>query len=64
MHEIGVENLVEGIVKQAAKDYRQVRDKEKSPEKKELERFFLSKWFHTLTELDGKLVLEKLKAGD
>lgn len=64
MHEIGVENLVEGIVKQAAKDYRKVRDKEESAEKTDLERFFLSKWFHTLTGLDGKLILEKLKAGD
>lgn len=64
MHEIGVMNLVEAIVKQAAKDYRAVRYEKESYEKDKLESFFLSGWFHLLTGLDGDLVLERLKAGD
>ena len=60
----GAENLVEGIVKQAANDYRKVRNMEECYEKEKLEKFFLSGWFHLLTGLDGALVLGRLKAGD
>lgn len=64
MCEQGIENLVTGIVTQAAKDYRKVRHLEHSYEKQELEEFFLSAWFHQITGLDGQIVLDKLKAGD
>ena len=61
MCEQGIENLVTGIVTQAAKDYRKVRHLEHSYEKQELE---VSTWFHQITGLDGQMVLDKLKAGD
>ena len=61
MCEQGIENLVTGIVTQAAKDYRKVRYLENSYEKQELE---VSTWFHQITGLDGQMVLDKLKAGD
>lgn len=64
MCEQGIENLVTGIVSQAAKDYRKVRYLEDSYEKQELEEFFLSKWFYQLTGVDGQMVLDRLKAGD
>ena len=64
MHENGVMNLVAGIVKQAANDYRKVRHLKESYEKDKLEEFFLSGWFQFLTGLDGELVLGRLKAGD
>jgi len=64
MCEQGIENLVTGIVSQAAKDYRKVRHLEDSYEKQELEEFFLSKWFYQLTGVDGQMVLDRLKAGD
>lgn len=63
----GAENLVEAIVRQAAKDYRAVRyskDEDDLYEKKKLEKFFLSGWFHLLTGLDGELVLKRLQEGD
>ena len=60
----GAENLVEGIVRQAAHDYRKVRHMNDCYEKEKLEEFFLSGWFHLLTGLDGVLVLGRLKAGD
>ena len=64
MCENGVFNLVQAIVKQAAKDYRVVRHEKESYEKNKLEKFFLSKWFSDLTGLDGEMVLGRLKAGD
>ena len=64
MCESGVFNLVQAIVKQAAKDYRDVRYEKESYEKDKLEKFFLSKWFSDLTGLDGEMVLGRLKAGD
>lgn len=64
MCEQGIENLVTGIVTQAAKDYRKVRHLDDSYEKRDLEQFFLSTWFFQLTGFDGRMVLDKLKAGD
>ena len=64
MNESGITKLVEAIVKRAADDYRKVRYLDESYEKKKLEEFFLSKWFSDLTGLDGKMVLDRLKAGD
>lgn len=58
------ELLVEAVIRQAAKDYRRVRGYKNSCERYDLERFFLSKWFCNLTNLDGSKILARLKAGD
>ena len=61
--------LANAIVVQAADDYRDARRKLlKDPENKkalktvdEVERFFRSPWFGSLTTLDGHKILERLK---
>ena len=63
------QNLANAIIIQAAKDYRLViRMLAKNPqhsrameEKKELEEFFLSKYFDTLTSIDGEKLIKKLQ---
>ena len=63
------ENLANAIVCQAVKDYRQILkvciqypdDAEWQREKEELERFFKSKWYSILTELDGEWLMRKIK---
>lgn len=63
------ENLASAIVMQAVKDWRDARHKLKKRPKnedarimmEECESFFLSPWFETLTNLDGEMVLNKLK---
>ena len=63
------ENLASAIVMQAVKDWRDARHKLKKRPKnedarimmEECEGFFLSPWFETLTNLDGEMVLNKLK---
>ena len=72
MNDKGVQNLIEGIVRQAADDYRNARRGElrsrdqghyiPSALKRECERFFRSSWFEMLTGLDGEAILEKLEA--
>ncbi len=61
----GYERLASAIVVQAAKDYRSVargkRTKAKTAEVKEIEEFFLSDWFMTLTDVDGGVILKKLQ---
>ena len=65
----GYENLAHAIILQAVKDYRkalkilkrQPRNKDAKATTEECERFFLSKWFTTLTNIDGKVLIEKLK---
>jgi hypothetical protein len=66
------ENLANAIVMQAVKDYRQaqhkLRKRPKNAEAKAMiedcEGFFLSEWFETLTNVDGKMILKKLKQED
>lgn len=66
------ENFANAIVMQAVKDYRRARHKlRKRPKNTEArtmiedcERFFLSDWFETLTNLDGSMILNKLKQED
>lgn len=66
------ENLANAIILQAVKDYRYARHKlRKNPnnakakaEINECERFFLSDWFGVLTNLDGEILLQKLKQED
>ena len=62
------QNLANAIILQAVKDYREVlqrwdfRPNKKAyiDEKKELERFFHSNWFSTLTNLDPEVLINKL----
>ena len=58
----GAENLVEGIVASAGKDYQHIRlVAEDNYSKRKLEKFFKSNWFNFLTGLDGKMILARLK---
>lgn len=63
------ELLSRAIIVQAAHDYRKAwkylkmcpGDEIKQAEIDEIERFFLSQWFGTLTDVDGAGLLRKLK---
>ena len=63
------ENLANGIILQAVKDYRKALESMKrSPSgfraqylKKDVERFFLSGWFVELTDVDGPALMNKLR---
>ena len=63
------EKLANGIVIQAAKDYRTaLRKLKRNPrnqlakaEADSIERFFRSDWYKCLTKVDGELVLRKLR---
>lgn len=63
------ENLANAIVFQAAKDYRKaLRKYKRQPENKsakseirEIERFFRSNWYRTLTDLDGEMLIKRLR---
>ena len=62
-------DLADAIIIQAASDYRKAQNRNsKRPHQADtlreihsLEQFFLSKWFATLTTLDGKKLLYDLK---
>lgn len=64
------QKVANAIVEQAVKDYRTAQARVKAnpmiatPAEKEirqLERFFRSQWFEALTDVDGRLVLSRLK---
>ena len=63
------ENLANGIVLQAVKDYREaLKNLKRNPKnseaeytKMEVELFFSSSWYKVLTDLDPEFLLEKLK---
>lgn len=63
------DNLINAIIVQAVKDYRKAKKHLKkypdSIESKrtitEVERFLLSEWFVTLTDVDGKGILQKIR---
>lgn len=65
----GYQSLANAIILQAVKDYRESirllemnpNDKMAQREKRSIERFFHSNWFSILTDLDGELLLKKLK---
>ena len=69
MTDSGAEALMHAIVGQAVADWRRaVRmlnkdwcDRDAARMQRECERFFLSGWFNTLTDLNGRLFLEKLQ---
>ena len=66
------ENLANAIVLQAVKDYRVAlkclnrnpRNKEALADKDEIERFFRSDWFSTLTSVDGEMLIRSLNMED
>lgn len=60
-HNYSVHNLANAIVLQAVTDYRNAVDSNDQSIISECERFFLSDWFLLLTEVDGEVVLEKLR---
>lgn len=61
--------LASAIIMQAAKDYRSAKHKLKNDpgdsieqaSVNEIERFFLSRWFEALTDVDGATILKKLR---
>ena len=63
------ENLANAIILQAVKDYREARKKLKKRPKNEdaklmvadCEAFFRSEWFKALTNVDGEMLLKKLR---
>lgn len=65
----GIENLASAIIIRAAKDYKVIlkrclnypKDKSWQREKSKLESFFNSEWYRTLTNLDGGLLMNKIK---
>ena len=63
------ENLANSIILLAVKDYRQaLKLLSKNPHSrpamatvKEMERFFRSDWYETLTSVDGEMLIRKLR---
>ena len=63
------EELAHGIINQAAREYKSALCiLAKHPEhgsaryrKREIERFFRSKWFSCLTDIDGKWLIKEMK---
>lgn len=63
------ENLVNAIIKQAARDYmtalrklkKNPRNKAAMTEAMDLERFFHSGWYGCLTAVDGDYLIERLR---
>lgn len=60
IHPKGAKNLMRAIVHQARNDY--IHSKPESESRKEVERFFASEYFTTLTGLEGGFVLKHLEA--
>lgn len=64
------QNLANGIILRAVKDYRTaLRKLKKRPKygpaqdiKNEVERFFHSDWYRELTSVDGEILIKKLQA--
>ena len=57
----GYEELANAIVLQAVNDYRLARKKKESAKQVALVQFFRSKWFAVLSNIDGRLLAQKLK---
>lgn len=63
------ESLANAIIVQAVKDYREALQRlDRHPEKNDykavvnsLERFFCSGWYQMLTELDGNILMRKIR---
>lgn len=59
--ENGYINLAAAIVLQAVKDYRKGLRQKNPGRRLECERFFHSKWFTVLTDIDGGYLIKKLR---
>ena len=65
----GYENLANAIILQAVKDYRKAlrklnrnsQNKDAKRTVSEVEKFFRSDWYKTLTSVDGELLIKKLR---
>ena len=65
----GYENLANAIILQAVKDYRKAlrklnrnsQNKDARRTVSEVEKFFRSDWYKTLTSVDGELLIKKLR---
>lgn len=63
------ESLANGIIEQAVKDYREALQRlDHHPEKNDykaevnsIEHFFCSDWYQMLTDLDGNLLMRKVR---
>lgn len=57
------QNLANEIVAQAARDYERalIKEREGKLERKEIEEFFTGPYFNTLTSLDGRALMERIK---
>ena len=68
-NEYGAERFANAIVMQAVKDYRynyarykkHTCDAKAKDELERLERFFKSKWFAQLTDIDGEWILKEIR---
>lgn len=57
------QDLANEIVAQAARDYERalIKEREGKLERKEIEEFFTGPHFNTLTSLDGRALMERIK---
>lgn len=55
------ERLVNAMVEQAVKDYRDALRKKDDYVIGDCETFFRSEWFEYLTDVSGELIIEKIK---
>ena len=62
LNEDGCRNLADAIILQAVKDYRTALKHDERRRKREIEQFFRSGWFRLLTELNGEVLIRKLRA--
>ena len=56
-----LDNLANAIILLAVQDYRRALKRRKSEVRGECEKFFQSGWFEILTDVDGKVLMEKLQ---
>lgn len=61
MNEQGIENLCNAIILAAVKDYRTALTKRDNDTINQIERFFRSDWYKTLTKVDGEFLISKLR---
>ena len=57
----GYELLAKAIILQAVKDYRKALKYDARGRKREIERFFRSEYFSTLTNNSGEMLIQKLR---
>ena len=57
------QDLANEIIAQAARDYERalIKEREGKLERKEIEEFFTGPYFNTLTSLDGRALMERIK---